>query len=146
MFKALTVLFCSYYIYRFFVPIDIKKYIPFANKISEDGFKIEDYTEDDLKDELQGVIKVIVLTLSWMLLKVIEFIYLLFAVNYDVYKTPTIVMILWSISSLIKANKNKSKPIDVQRLDKLGYKVKTKIITMLNICYFGYMFYLMFIV
>lgn len=146
MFKALTVLFFAYYLYRFINPINLKKHIPFVNKINKEGFKIELYNEDELKDVIKNVIRMCAFFFFILFMQILEFLYLMFAVSHDTYKLPTLAMILWFIIAYATSSKKKGKSLNVKRLDKLGYKIKNKTIAILNICYFGYMFYLMFIV
>lgn len=140
MFEILTVLLFTYYAYRFFKPIDIIKYGLFFKKFEDKkaiGQIIQNLNFAELvefKETMTGFILILIQ-------QIIEFLYLTLALKYDILRYPTIVMLLWWIVLLIIPKK---KSIDdvLAKVETSKYKMKRQIIAIIDLVYFGYMFYL----
>lgn len=88
-----------------------------------------------------------------ILLFITEIIYLVSAIKYDIYKYPTICLIIYAILLLALSKKPKKKDLSTEEgrneyrkylYQKLRrYTLKSSLIRMVYIIYFGYMFYLL---
>ncbi len=135
MFRFLTVLFVFYYIYRFVNPFNAKRYIEYFTAKDFKGKDIELKTED---------YSMLINILALIVWQIIEFLYLVYALNYDVFKYPTIAMLLW-FAIAVAISTRKRKPKSIEEYEKFSFRLRQKFIHLLDICYFGYMFYLLFL-
>ncbi len=143
MFRVLTVILFTYYFYRLFSPIDNKKYGLFFKQFEDDNEEmIKDKIDKMASEEFQAMIGKLTGLTGILIQQIIEFLYLILALKYDPMRYPTIAMLIWWIVALVIPKK---KSID-DILAKIGtpkYKIKKKIIAIIDLIYFGYMFFLL---
>jgi hypothetical protein len=95
--------------------------------------------------ETKNILQVILI----IFLLLCEIIYLIYAINIDPYKYPTIILLLYLIFSTVLINKNQpdlSIEENIIKYRKKLYKPKTFLNVLTNLtycCYFGYMFYVL---
>lgn len=139
MFKFLTIIFTLFYIYRAISPINFTKHAKYLQKQQE---KREQGDVVELDSE---GFRMAVLLFSMFGFQLLEFLYLCFALNHDIYKYPTIIMLLWFVIAYSRSMRNK-KEINLEKYSKFSYKIKCRFSHVLDVCYFGYIFYLIFLI
>lgn len=144
MFNLVTVLMLTYYAYRLFKPIETIKIGELLKEYS--GLDKEEiieriYNTDNPKEAWEEILKIIFKLIFIWIQQCIEFIYLIFALKYDILFYPTLVIILWWIIGIAKPNK---KSIDdlIEEHKTRKSKTKRNVIAIIDIVYFGYMFVL----
>lgn len=141
MFKASTLLLFAYYIYRLIKPLNIDTYKTVLRKICIEKTSLSDLSENE---KLQSVQFLLFFT-ALIVQQTFEFIYLLFALNYDTYKIPTIAMVIWFVIMLAKPKPKDDIDALFLKMGDPKFKLKSKIIAIIDILYFGYMLYLIII-
>jgi hypothetical protein len=129
----------------------------FNNPFKKENIKVGEFnikkakgetTNEKYKIETKSVLQVILVIFLFFF----EIIYLIYAINIDPYKYPTIVLLLYFIISTVLINKNQQRQPDlsieenITKYRKELYKPKTFISALTNFiycCYFGYMFYVL---
>lgn len=138
MFRIFTVLLFTYYLYRLFSPIDNKKYGLFFKQFEDEkdiGRIIQNLNFVELVEFKKTIIGFIVILFQ----QIIEFSYLTLALKHDPLRYPTIAMLLWWIIVLTIPNKESIDDV-LAKVDTPKYITKKKIIAIIDVLYFGYMF------
>lgn len=149
MFGVITVMLFTYYLYRLFQPIDTKKYLLLLKDIHEYNknkaefeAKLEKMSLEELINYRDGFITQTAVVVSIIIQQIAEFVYLAFALGRDPLKIPTIAMLLWWIIVIVKPNKGKDVDEALKIVSTTKYKTRRKIIAIIDLIYFGYMFIL----
>lgn len=144
MFIIVTVLLFTYYAYRLFNPINNRKYGLFFKQFEGDDEevtkeKMNKMTTKELRDFKNQVVRKLTGLIGILIQQVAEFLYLILALKHDPLKYPTIAMLLWWIIALA-ISKKKSIDDVLAKVDTPKYKRKKKLIAIIDVVYFGYMF------
>lgn len=147
MIKFFTILFLVYYIFRVFKPSFM---VGTFNKLNED-FKAFNNAKDDKEKEeivinrIAAILgRLVLLCITIIPLTIAEVIYIFSAVQYG-SKIITIGFIIWYflllIIGIIKSKLNK------ERFEKIKkFSFKRVFINLIDVAYFGYMYYILFLV
>lgn len=145
MMKFLTIIFLTFYITKLFTGFkDIKKLMIKTNKIVNSDEKV-DYSK--LNDEnLWTIVKFVIPSIGILVLQIVVFFYIFFATSHgNTYITIGFV-IFWLLLLAKGLLKNKKKGLTDEECDKiLKFSFKEKLIDIIDIAYFGYMFFVLFI-
>ena len=161
MFKFFTIIMLIIYTIRIFT--DSKGFLKLCSKFFSFGYIPQNEIKAKIKENKEyGEIgmKLLFRVFNILLLMLIEFIYLLNAFKYDIFQYPTIIFLLFNLINfliLLIASKIKGmKMSEKERFDKMVikyskslnsnlYTIKSKVITLLNIIYYSYMLWIVFI-
>lgn len=149
--KILTILFLTYYIIKVFNQNFMAKSIKeFMNKLGSNKEKGELLTQQDIqeflkdKDNISLLFKSIGALIIVLILNVLEFFYIFFALQYGNKLITVSYIIFWFMIlffGLIKGKINKGKVTKVKKFSLLQL-----LIFIIDVAYFGYMYYILFLV
>lgn len=147
MIKFFTILFLVYYIFRVFNPSFM---VGTFNKLNED-FKAFNNAKDDKEKEeivinrIAAILgRLVLLCITIIPLTIAEIIYIFSAVQYG-SKIITIGFIIWYfLLFLLDIIINKTKEDKFEKVKRFSFK--RLFINAINVVYFGYMYYILFLV
>lgn len=147
MIKFFTILFLVYYIFRVFKPSFM---VNTMNKLNKDLKSFNDAKDDKEREEIVakrigGILgRFTLMCIFTIPLTIAEIIYIFSAVQYG-NKTITIGFIIWWFLLLfIEIIKNKLKKDKFGKIKKFSFK--RIFINIITVAYFGYMYYILFLV
>lgn len=159
--KALTVIFLAYYIIKIFKQkgwlhtssIGVYKFLPTDLKISEMKNYMDGLSTDDNVEFAKSIFKFTGVLLLYLVFLFIEFIYIIKSTSIQCNKVVVIgYLIFWIlifIKNMIGTKRNRNKTIaltvgeGVNKLNK--YSISQMLANLVDVSYFGYMFFALFI-
>lgn len=148
--KILTILFLTYYIIKVFNQNFMAKSMKeFTNKLASNKEKGELLTQEDTeeflkdKDNISLLFKSIGALIIALILSVLEFFYIFFALQYGNRLITASYIIFWFVIlffGLIKGKINKGRVTKFKK-----FSLMQLLISIVDVAYFGYMFYILFL-